>query len=410
MLSRTFTYHSYNLNHDYILEQLAGFPAKKIIARWLKAGFIDNNVFNKTESGTPQGGIVSPLLANIALHGMEEEIGVNYRSKREKKTDKVYHEVFDTKTVVRYADDFLIICETNEEAESMYDKLKPYIEKRGLELAPEKTKVVHISEGFDFLGFNFRQYPTNKEKGRLWKLIVKPSKKSQTKMVDKIKDCFKMHQGSNVQGLIRDLNPIIRGYANYWRTMHSKKIFAKMDYHVWQKTKQFLRRLHPNKTWDWINKRYFNPDIHGQSKDKWLLTSPDKKHQLIRMSWTGIIKHVPITYKNTPYNKELSTYYHSRNIKMFEKDTIASRQKLAKKQKHKCPLCRTSLLTGETLEVHHNKPKCQGGTDEYKNLVLVHGSCHILWHKAFPAKGAIPSSKQIIAFSKMLNKKKTVRQ
>ncbi|WP_163262760.1 group II intron reverse transcriptase/maturase [Bacillus paranthracis] len=399
-----------NLNHDYILEQLAGFPAKETIARWLKAGFVDNNVFTKTESGTPQGGIVSPLLANIALHGMEEEIGVNYRSKKEKKTGKVYHEVFDTKTVVRYADDFVIICETKEEAESMYDKLKPYLTKRGLELAPEKTNITHITEGFDFLGFNFRQYATCKEKGRLWKLIVKPSKKSQAKMMEKTKECFKKHQGNNVQGLIMELIPIIRGYANYWRSVQSKEIFSKMDAYIWKKTKHFVKRLHPNKPWKWIYKQYFQPDIHGQSKDRWLLTAPNKKYQMIKMVWTGIVKHIPITYKNSPYDKELREYYHARDIKKFERDTIASRQKLAKKQKHKCPLCRTSLLTGEALETHHKKAKAKGGTDEYKNLALVHGTCHILWHKTFPAKGTIPSDKQMKAFSKMLNKKRKIIQ
>jgi len=213
-----------NLNHDYILEQLERFPAKEIIARWLKAGFVDGKVFNKTTLGTPQGGIVSPLLANIALHGMEEELEINYRSKREKKTGRVYHEVFDTKTVVRYADDFVIICEKSEEAESMYEKMKSYLTKRGLELSPDKTKVVHISEGFNFLGFQFRQYPINKEKGRLWKLIFKPSKQSQTKM----KECFKTYQGNNVLLLIKALNPIIRGYANYWNRVSSKRIFSKM--------------------------------------------------------------------------------------------------------------------------------------------------------------------------------------
>ncbi|MCU5131811.1 group II intron reverse transcriptase/maturase [Bacillus cereus] len=397
-----------NLNHDYILEQLSDFPAKDTIAKWLKSGFVDNGVFNETEAGTPQGGIVSPLLANIALHGMEEEIGVKYRSKTEKKTGKVFHEVFDTKTVVRYADDFVILCETKEEAESMYEKLKSYLEKRGLELAPEKTKVVHISEGFDFLGFNFRHYPTNKEKGKLWKMIVKPSKKSQAKMVEKIGECFKKHKGGNVATLINDLNLIIRGYANYWKTVQSKEIFSKMDAYIWKRTKSFLRRLHPNKTWKWRNKRYFYSDIHGQSKDKWLLTDPSRKCQLIRMAWIGIVKHVPIAYKNTPFNRDLTDYYLQRNIKLFEKDNIASRQKLAKKQKYNCPLCNTTIITDEALEVHHKKPKCHGGTDEYKNLALAHTSCHILWHKAFPAKGAIPTKIQVKAFSKMLRKKKTV--
>ncbi|MGG3523851.1 group II intron reverse transcriptase/maturase [Bacillus pseudomycoides] len=400
-----------NLNHDYILEQLADFPAKNTIAKWLKAGFVDNDVFNKTDAGTPQGGIISPLLANIALHGMEDEIGVNYRIVRKKqknKTIKIYHEVYDTKTVVRYADDFVIICETQKEAESMYEKLKPYLKKRGLELAPEKTKIVHITEGFDFLGFHFRHYPTCKEKGRLWKMIVKPSGKSQSKMIEKVRECFKKHQGSNVEGLIRDLNPIIRGYGNYWRTVQSKKISSKMDYYIWKKTKHFLKRLHTNKTWKWIIKRYFHPDIHGQSKDQWVLTDPNKKYQLTRMKWVPIIDHTTVAYKNTPFDNKLTNYYLNREVKLFEKNNVLSRQKLARIQKHRCPLCNTSILTEEALETHHKKPKCHGGSDKYENLALVHTACHILWHKAFPARGEIPSKKQVNAFRKMLNKRKIV--
>lgn len=398
-----------SLSHDYIMEQIRDFPAKKTILKWLKAGFIDNNTFHQTELGVPQGGIISPLLANIALHGMEEEIGVQYRSSKEKKTGIVSHEVFDTKTVVRYADDFVIMCESKEEAEGMYEKLKPYLIKRGLELAPEKTKITHISEGFDFLGFNFRQYPINKQKGRLWKLIIKPSKKSQSKMIAKIRDCFKKHQGLNVASLIAELNPIIRGYANYWKPVSSKKIFSKMDFYIWTKTKYFLKRLHPKKSWKWIIKRYFRPDIHGQSKNNWLLTDPNGNYQLMRMAWTPIVRHQLIKYKSSPFDSSLSIYYKKRDMKIFENNNIISRQKLAKKQKYKCPLCRCSLFSEEGMEKHHRKPKFHGGTDEYRNQWLVHISCHILWHKVFPAKGKVPTDKQAIAFTKMLSRKKTIK-
>ncbi|MFE3892566.1 group II intron reverse transcriptase/maturase [Priestia sp. YIM B13446] len=393
-----------NLNHNYIMEQIKEFPAKKTILKWLEAGFVDNDVFKKTEFGTPQGGIVSPLLANIALHGMEKELDIKYRVLRKKKG--TYYEINSTRTVIRYADDFVIFCESKKEAESMYENLKSYLAKRGLELAHNKTRVTHISEGFDFLGFNFRQYPTNKEKGRLWKLIIKPSKKSQSKMISKIRDCFKRNQGTNVENLIADLKPIIRGYANYWKTVSSKGVFSKMDHYIWIKTKQFLRRLHSTKPWKWIIKQYFHSDIHGQSGDKWLLTDPNKKYQIIRMSWTPIIRHQLIKYRNSPFDSNLTDYYQKRDLKLFEKDTITSRQKLAKKQKHKCPICQCSLLTEEGLEVHHRKPEFHGGTDEYKNLWLVHTSCHILWHKAFPSKGKIPTTKQMVAFTKMLRKKK----
>ncbi|MDQ0245219.1 RNA-directed DNA polymerase [Bacillus fengqiuensis] len=397
-----------NLNHDYIMEQINNFPAKNLIYKWLKAGFVDNNVFHKTETGTPQGGIVSPLLANIALHGMEEEIGVKYRFKNLRKKGIVQPEITSSHSLVRYADDFVIMCESKEQAESMYEVLKPYLKKRGLTLAPDKTKVTHMSEGFDFLGFNFRHYPVNAERGRLWKLLVKSSKKSQDKFKDKIREIFKKHQGSNVSKLIGDLNPVIRGTANYWKSVSSKETFADMDTFVWQKTKRFLKRSHPLKSWKWIEKQYFHEDIHGQSKNKWLLTCPSRRHQLIKMSWTPIERHVIVFYKNTPFDSNLRDFYEQRSIKEFNSNNIASRQKLAKKQKHKCPLCTTSILTEEGLEVHHKTPRYHGGKDDYKNLALVHISCHILWHKAFPAKGKIPTLKMTKAFTKMLKKTKAL--
>lgn len=395
-----------NLNHDYIMRKIRDFPAKETVQKWLKAGFIDNDVFNTTEFGTPQGGIVSPLLANIALHGMEDEIGVKYRIKTEKKTGNVHHEVFDTKSVVRYCDDFVILCESKEEAESMYERLKPYLTKRGLELAPDKTRVTHISQGFDFLGFHFKHYPTNKEKGRLWKIIIKPNENSQSKMIEKVRECFKRNQGRNVARLISELNPIIRGYANYWRHQVSKELFSKMDSYIWSKVKSFLRRLHPKKPWKWIIKRYFYPDIYGQSQSNWLLTDPSQKYQLIRMAWTPIVRHEMVKYKNSPFDSTLTGYYEKRDMKLFEKDNVAYKQKMAKRQKHKCPICQTSLSTEEGLETHHRQPRCHGGTNEYQNLWLVHISCHILWHKVFPAKGDIPNKKQIRAFTKMLRKRK----
>ena len=186
---------------------MIGFPARDTIQKWLKAGFVDNDSFNDTDSGTPQGGLVSPLLANIALHGMGEELGVSYYM------DKGYHKLGRKSVgVVQYADDFVIACKTKEEAVSMYDKLKPYLNKRGLTLAEDKTKVTHIEEGFDFLGFNLRQYKTNKG----MKLLIKPSKASVKKAKETIKDVFSKLRGRPVRDLIMKLNPIIRGIGNYW--------------------------------------------------------------------------------------------------------------------------------------------------------------------------------------------------
>jgi RNA-directed DNA polymerase len=391
-----------NLKHDFIMDKIKDFPAKDLVLKWLKAGVVDNNVFQRTDTGTPQGGIISPLLANIALHGMEVELGVKYRTSN-KKRDGIVHEVVGSKAVVRYADDFVIICDTKDEAESMYEKLKPYLAKRGLELAPEKTRVVHISEGFDFLGFSIRSHYTRKTNPGKWKTLVKPSNKGVAKAIDKIRESFKMCRGTNVKFLIKKLNPIIRGYANYWCTVVSKNIFDKMDNYIWKKTKKFLKQLHPKKSWKWIKKRYFKPDIYGQSGNNWLLTSVDGKAQLIRMAWKQIKRHTMVKYKNSPFDSDMEDYYLKRSIKVFERESVESRQKMAKTQKYQCPLCGSSITDGnEGLEIHHKTPKCHGGTNEYKNLWLVHISCHTEHHKWFPAKGPIPKAKEILAHRRIL--------
>ena len=228
-----------NLNHQYIMECLAGFSAKDTIHKWLKAGYIDNNSFNDTSLGTPQGGIISPLLANIALHGMEEELGVSYY------LDRGNH-ILNRKSVgvVKYADDFVIVCKSSEEAMSMYERLKPYLEKRGLKLADDKTRITHISEGFDFLGFNLRQYKTNNG----MRLLIKPSKESVKKVRKTIKDVFTQMRGKPVGDLIIKLNPIVRGIGNYWSSQVAKKIFQNLDRYIWIKVRKHLKNLHHKKS------------------------------------------------------------------------------------------------------------------------------------------------------------------
>ena len=386
-----------NLIHEFIMEQLNNFPAKELIGKWLKAGYVDNNTFHTTELGTPQGGIISPLLANIALHGMEEAIGIEYYTKRNKKRGTSM-ENRTPYAVVRYADDFVIMCETKEDAESMFTKLEPYLIKRGLQLEPTKTRVVNIFDGFDFLGFNIRRY----EKQQGSKLYIKPSNDSIAKCRAKIAEVFEKNKGHNIGHLIGELNPILRGYANYWSPVVSKEIFNKMDHYVWLKTRKLIKRLHPNKNWKWLRKTYFKPDVTGQSEDKWLLTDPVRNYQITKMSWTPIVRHASVKHDSSPYDKELQEYFKQRSIKEFERNTVASRQKLAKKQKYVCPFCGMSIIDfQESLEIHHILPKVNGGNDQYKNLQLVHTSCHILHHKKYPARKDItPPTQQEIRANK----------
>lgn len=356
-----------NLNHQYIMDCLTGFPAKETIYKWLKAGYVDNNSFNDTHSGTPQGGLVSPLLANIALHGMEDELGIRYHM------DGGNHTlVRNSAGLVIYADDFVVVCKTEEDAINIYQKLKPYLNKRGLTLADDKTKVTHISEGFDFLGFNLRQYKTNNG----MHLLIKPSNTSVKKARETIKNVFIQLRGRPVGDLIKKLNPIIRGIGNYWSSQVAKKIFGKLDSYIWIKTRKHLKSLHHNKPFKWIFRKYFKADYTGVSKDKWILTDPhDKKTQLFKMSWIPIVRHTVVKYRNSPDDANLIEYFEKRDKKDFINDNISSRRKLAKLSNYKCRVCKQSLVGEEPLNINQVVPHKLGGDERYDNLELLHKSC-----------------------------------
>lgn len=195
-----------NLNHYHILEKINGFPVLNVVEKWLNAGFVDNDVFHETEVGSPQGSIITPLLANIALHGLEDLLNIKYQEvKRQGKTSYENRTKF---AVAKYADDFVIMCESEEDANDLYNKLKPYLETRGLELAMDKTKITHIDEGFDFLGFNIRKYNTHNGN----KVLTKPSKDSIKNAKKKITDKARQLYGKNVEVLDSTLNPINNGY------------------------------------------------------------------------------------------------------------------------------------------------------------------------------------------------------
>ena len=383
------------LSHDYILEQLGNFPAKELIAKWLKAGFIDNNVFNVTMEEIPQGGIISPLLVNIALHGMEEALGIKYYkiSHGIRKGKQIYgYENQTTYTMSRYADYFVVMCETKEQAEKVYELLKVYLEKRGLELPSEKTKVINIWEGFDFLGFTIRRFKTQNSS----KLICKPSNESIEKCKYELKDIFKQMIGNNVEQLINRVNPVIIGYANYWSSVVSKEMYSKIDNYVWNRTVKFLKRLHPKKSWKWVVSQYFKPDKTGQSKSNWILTDPITGNQLVKMAWTPIKRHAMVQYDFSPYDKNKKAYFEIRDKKEFDRNNVAYRRKLAKRQNYICPFCGKSLAENtKSCETHHRIPRYHGGTGKYKNLWLVHTTCHIDYHRVYPAKGKLPTEIQV---------------
>jgi len=291
------------LNHDFILEKIRYFPAYKTISRWLEAGYLDKGVFHETSSGTPQGGIISPLLANIALHGMEKALNIKYN--RERRKDGSYTYTNQSKYVmVRYADDFVILCKTKEDAEAIPEMLGNYLDDRGLTLAEDKTSITHISKGFDFLGINIRSYGKIRKK-----VLTRPSKDSIKSFKDKVRHIFRITRGGDIETLINSLNNLVIGTAYYWRMTAAKETFNKMDWFIIHHINLFLKRLYPRKSHKWIKGKHFKPCRDKRIKDKYLLTNPETGSQIKRMNWVPIKYPWCIKYKATPYKKELNEYF-----------------------------------------------------------------------------------------------------
>jgi len=290
-----------NLDHDFIINELKDFPLVDLIKDWLEAGYIHGDKFYVTESGTPQGGIISPLLANIALHGMEKALNIKY--KKYKKSDGTYtYKNLSKYVVVRYADDFVVLCKTKEDAEEVPKLLEEYLNKRGLKLSPEKTFITHLDDGFDFLGINFRSY---KIKNGV-KVRTKPSKASINSFKNKVRDLYRIVLHTrDFESFIISLNNLIKGTAMYWRITSAKKVFRNMDYFIIHKNIRLLRRLYPKKSHKWIKGKHYKPSSNKNSKDKYLLTDPESGRQMIRMNWFSV-KHnnYPLRYGVSPYNKD----------------------------------------------------------------------------------------------------------
>ncbi len=362
-----------NIRHTTLLEALAGFPARHLVRQWLKAGVVDRGVFAETTAGTPQGGVVSPLLANIALHGMESALGVVYRR------NGGAFSIRSKRALVRYADDFVIFAETREDAEAAKTDIARWLAKRGLELSLEKTTVHHLTEGFDFLGFNVRQYPVaNTRTG--YKLLIKPSEDAVKDFKHRIKREWTALNGHNVEAVTRRLRPILTGWGNYYRTVVSQRTFSKIDRWMYEKASHWCRRNHPNKSWKWITRNYFGTFRVGRL-DKWIFGSPKSGHYLPKLSWLPIRRHVMIRYDVSPDDPNLRSYWEQREARKAELLPTRRQRELAKRQRGQCPICRESLHNDEELHVHHVIPKSRGGEDAISNLALIHLYCHQQTHK-----------------------------
>ncbi|HDJ1442392.1 TPA: group II intron reverse transcriptase/maturase [Serratia rubidaea] len=355
-----------NISHHWLL---ANIPMdKQILSKWLNAGYMDKGQLNPTYAGTPQGGIISPVLANMALDGLEDELEAYFgeKSSREGKRNKINY--------VRYADDFVI---TGASRELLEGKVKPVVEafmaERGLTLSVEKTKVTHITEGFDFLGQNVRRF------GR--KVLVRPSKKNLASFLAKIRNMIKENKAVPAWQMIRMLNPLIRGWVNYHRHVAAKESFSYVDHHIWASLWRWCVRRHPHQGKLWVKQKYFR---RIATRD-WYFSDQDPQGKLVTLykaDETPIKRHVKIRGNANSYDPADECYFEQR-IERVWRSTHQGKEKMRiiwQRQQMKCPLCKQYITHETGWHIHHIIERCRGGDDRQSNLAMLHPNCHRQLH------------------------------
>jgi RNA-directed DNA polymerase len=344
-----------NISHDWLRAHVP--TDKRILGRWLKAGFIEHHRLFPTEAGTPQGGNISPALANMTLDGLEKLLTERFKSRR--------HKVH----VVRYADDFIV---TGSSKELLENEVRPVVEaflgERGLELSCEKTRITHIADGFDFLGWNLRWVSDG--------LRANPSKKNRLTLYDKLRREIRALRTAEQANLILKLNPIIRGWAQYHQPVSVAEVFRKMDHLLFGALWRWSKRRHPNKSRRWIKRRYFRKE---GARD-WVFAAG--KLRLWRFTDFKHRDYYKVKSEATPYDPRWESYFAERLGRQM-KQTIMGRRRLYwvwKQQDGKCPICHQPVTKETGWNLHHRQWRCNGGSDRLANLALLHPTCHRQHH------------------------------
>ena len=371
-----------NINHRRLLNKIRCFPkCRRQIKAWLKAGIIDKRMFTRPESGTPQGGVLSPLLANIALHGLEElikEYASTWKGQKNKNRKSI--------SLIRYADDFVLMHEDPNVIYQGRNLINQFLSDIGLELNKEKTKIVHTlnefegrKAGFNFLGFNIRQYKVGKyqsgknTRGKIlgFKTIIKPSKESIHDHYLKLTEIVDKHKAVHQQILMSKLSPVIRGWCNYFRCVCSKQSFAKINFMFTFKLWKWCTRRHSNKGKKWIKSKYWHSE--GNNNWKFGIRSGEDSFFLISHPEISIVRHVKVKGDASPFNGD-NNYWASRMGKHPEMK--ASLVRHLKKQRGKCNYCGLTFKPEELLETDHKVPLKAGGHKYKDNLQVLHRHCH----------------------------------
>ena len=320
------------ISHEWLLNHV--FMDKSILRKWLKAGYIENRKSYPTLEGTPQGGIISPTLMNITLDGLEKLLKSKFPR------HKLGHVNF-----VRYADDFIVTARTKELLEQeIVPLIRAFLAERGLTLSDEKTKITHISEGFDFLSQNVRKY----ENGRVF---TKPSQKSVIEVRRKLRTIVFENLNAKPQELILKLNSLLRGWANYHRHIVSKEIFKQIDFHLWYLLGKWCKHRHPNKAWKWIRDKYFS--VSGELCTFSALTNSPRNgwltiYKLFRIGLMPIIRHTKVRSEANPFDAAYDEY--------FEQFQSTNRKKNLKCRQHTKVLINFEKVNKQLLNLWKLQP------------------------------------------------------
>lgn len=352
------------ISHEWLVNHI---PMDKMILRkWLKAGFVENNALFQTESGTPQGGICSPVLANMALDGLETKLHKRFPHNKHGKSKMV--------NLVRYADDFILTGRSKELLESEVRPLvEEHLRERGLELSPEKTNITQIEQGFDFLGQNVRKYQG--------KLLIKPAQKNVQAFLKKVREILSSYKQIAAGQLVKRLNPILRGWANYHRHAVSKRTFSVADTAIFRGLWQWAKRRHPNKRLSWVRNKYF----FTVGNDHWTFggevvreDGSTNREYLIKTARTPIQRHIKVKAIANPYDPAWESYFEGRLDVKMESNLVGRRQllNLWLEQHGLCPVCREKITQITGWHSHHIVWRVNGGSDGNNNRVLLHPNCH----------------------------------
>ncbi len=321
------------ISHEHLLEMLGGFPARGMIAGWLKADIFEaGKGFAPTWEGTPQGGVISPLLLNIALHGLEEAAGVRYRLS-DAQTGELRR---GSPALARYADDLVVCCHSRQQAEEAKARLAGWLEPRGLAFNEAKTRIVSLTEGFDFLGFNLRRYPNGK-------LLIKPGATAIKRFRERLAKEFRALRGYNVAAVLAKIVPIVRGWVAFYRTVVSSRVFSALSDYLWRLTYKWACWSHQNKPKHWIAGRYFRKFDKFRA-DRWVFGDKDTGAFLPKPSWTDIARHTMVKGGASPDDPALAGYRAQRRRKVkppLDSYTV----RLLSRQDGRCSLCGENLLT-----------------------------------------------------------------